>query len=967
MASSYLEIQELKKRLVLLETAEADNQKLRKELASIKKQRDDEKTKIELDFVNRLSEVARENDSQVEEYKKQLESLSGQLKSGGGPLGDLDDSRLKAIKSQHNREIEELADANAMRMKILQENISSLEAKNGELTAKLGHTENEIDSLELELALSGEAAASSDDNVVLQERLNEATEENKKLQEEIEAVKKDSKKRIDLVYSEAAAVKKMVKEARDENMKLQEKMKTLEEARKAKKKATVDNEVAKALEIENSKLKQEVQKAELSNRNQEIAILQLERRNHDLKTTCQRLETEAKEVKKSIQDEIKRELYDADTGEECLDTVQRRNQFLKINCQKLEAEVNALKEEIQSNANAGRIANRKVGDLERRNDDLTQTCEDLEGALNEMKISLRTEIENNEALTKKLSESAAENKKKLQELESQNEILKQANKKLEGEAGKEANSHSTGGKASFMIRQLEQSMKREKDITQSNTATLKYRKELPDWKSENGSGDKLSALEKENKSLTVDVNDLREKLEKERKLTLSLRREICSMETTKNTSASSIQKPVFRKMQQNSASEQSRTSGVQAMAKRFESGRTGKVETISQSSVTEEQKVSSDEIDELRSALNNERKQVIELEDELTRQCEINCSLMMEVNVLSIDTEENRKMQSDQFEQSIDVRKLTQEISELQAKLSQIEETKSKLSKDMEQAASSHQEEIEKLSIQLSSFSETKIALQKERERVMFLNTEIKNLKKQIGKSSRLRTEPTFFDSGREELEEANRLNNEKLGILQDKVNEKARQFERIHNADREENEKLQHQIELIEEELSNTLDLLEDKETTIERITNEKEQLILSMNGMASGKTRGELEGLQKKLQQMTKQAGNQTREIQELKAKLEEKEERGNYGNVGKLRAENSELRERLTLASTDLKVAEARVKEFITDKGTSSKSVSILRDRNATLKFEVEKLSKKLKQLSDNKKMMEDSMKNATRIML
>ena len=202
---------------------------------------------------------------------------------------------------------------------------------------------------------------------------------------------------------------------------------------------------------------------------------------------------------------------------------------------------------------------------------------------------------------------------------------------------------------------------------------------------------------------------------------------------------------------------------------------------------------------------------------------------------------------------------------------------------------------------------------------------------------------------------------------MQDKVNEKARQFERIHNADREENERLQHQIELIEEELSNTLDLLEDKETTIERITNEKEQLILSMNGMASGKTRGELERLQTKLQQMTKQAGNQTREIQELKAKLEEKEERGNYGNVAKLRTENSELRERLTLASTDLKVAEARVKEFITDKGTSSKSVSILRDRNATLKFEVEKLSKKLKQLSDNKKMMEDSMKNATRIML
>ena len=94
----------------------------------------------------------------------------------------------------------------------------------------------------------------------------------------------------------------------------------------------------------------------------------------------------------------------------------------------------------------------------------------------------------------------------------------------------------------------------------------------------------------------------------------------------------------------------SRRSGVQAMAQRFERRISGQIDDPIESSTNS--RSTSDNIDELKAALDNERRQVIELEDELSRQCEINCSLMKEVSALSLETEVNRNIQAHEFNKS---------------------------------------------------------------------------------------------------------------------------------------------------------------------------------------------------------------------------------------------------------------------------------------------------------------------------
>lgn len=86
------EVLELRKKVVILETAESDNNKLRKEMSIFKMYMQEEKSKFELDFMNQLSEVIRENAMKIEELTCQLQesksvnrALSEQLKPPSDP------------------------------------------------------------------------------------------------------------------------------------------------------------------------------------------------------------------------------------------------------------------------------------------------------------------------------------------------------------------------------------------------------------------------------------------------------------------------------------------------------------------------------------------------------------------------------------------------------------------------------------------------------------------------------------------------------------------------------------------------------------------------------------------------------------------------------------------------------------------------------------------------------------------
>ncbi len=171
----------------------------------------------------------------------------------------------------------------------------------------------------------------------------------------------------------------------------------------------------------------------------------------------------------------------------------------------------------------------------------------------------------------------------------------------------------------------------------------------------------------------------------------------------------------------------------------------------------------------------------------------------------------------------------------------------------------------------------------------------------------------------------------------------------------------------------------LSDKEGAIDRLMKEKEQLVLSMKDMTSSR-RDEIDELQGELMEMSTRAANQAREVQNLKVQLEDSEYRKEEMDrlrkrvrelsqqlatrspsntdgekTSELQMENSELRQRLRDANLAIKAAEGKMRELAAEKG-SSKSMQVLRDRNASLKFEVEKLTRKLQKLAERKQMPE-----------
>ena len=170
----------------------------------------------------------------------------------------------------------------------------------------------------------------------------------------------------------------------------------------------------------------------------------------------------------------------------------------------------------------------------------------------------------------------------------------------------------------------------------------------------------------------------------------------------------------------------------------------------------------------------------------------------------------------------------------------------------------------------------------------------------------------------------------------------------------------------------------LAEKQGLIDRLSTEKEQLVLSMNDMTASR-RDEIDELQNELMEMSTRAANQAREIQTLKMQLEDGKHRkeemerlrkrvrelseqvANHGasagskpeedQTVELEVENSKLRQMLRDATLSLKVAEEKIRDM-GSANSSSKAMQVLRDRNVTLKFEVEKLTKKLKRLAERK---------------
>jgi chromosome segregation ATPase len=168
-------------------------------------------------------------------------------------------------------------------------------------------------------------------------------------------------------------------------------------------------------------------------------------------------------------------------------------------------------------------------------------------------------------------------------------------------------------------------------------------------------------------------------------------------------------------------------------------------------------------------------------------------------------------------------------------------------------------------------------------------------------------------------------------------------------------------------EQLKRGVDLKDDM---ISQLVKEKEQLVLSMTDMMTSR-RDEIDELQAELMEMSTRAADQVREVQNLKLQLadtgyrreemdkmrcqlqemrEQVSERDDsrMDEKAELEMENNGLRQKLRQVSLERQAGEDKLREFIANHA-SSKTVQVLRERNATLKLEVEKMSKKLKKMA------------------
>jgi chromosome segregation ATPase len=198
----------------------------------------------------------------------------------------------------------------------------------------------------------------------------------------------------------------------------------------------------------------------------------------------------------------------------------------------------------------------------------------------------------------------------------------------------------------------------------------------------------------------------------------------------------------------------------------------------------------------------------------------------------------------------------------------------------------------------------------------------------------------------------------------------------------------METEIEAVEIEASEEIDELKSllmgmqqslssKEEHIHRLETEKKQLCNNMS-MASRAKHGDFDELQAELLDTTAKSTSQAREIQALKMKIEEldgikmgKAERlqgrvdeleeliedlktakasSTREDIERVRRENHQLKESIRQVKMERRSLQERVESLVSEK-SSSKSVQILRDRNASLKEEVEKMTRRLKKMEES----------------
>lgn len=1022
----------LRKKVVALETAEADNEKLRKELSKLRVASLEQKSQLELDFMNQLTGVARENALKLEELEGRLaestnvnRALSDRLKAS--PSREMVEKEIEALEAQHRKDLATTIDANKLEIAKTRQQLAKLMESRDQLVeafdeAKLSLTmkENEIKSLKSKQASEG-GGASKVELEKIRRQLDDLQSIRDKLMNDLlkaqaNLASKDAE--IDSIKSELTSREAKLEETLRELAKLRESheqvvaelvdsktslrmkqaeidsFKTSQNSVDSATKAELERVLSQMTGIEASrdelaqqlksmqKRLDEAERDQLSKSPDSTShILQdrLRSRDEELSaktSTIRRLEAQIKEMsskssvafdrskvfeeeKSNLKDSIQK--LEAEKMQQGLVTMrlERSNQELT---KKYESETRILKErlnsrdtelsektseirrlESQASEFSGKISasEEKIKFLHHENSNLKATVRELEVEKENHGNSMTKMKEVNRELTEKANRLEEENQVLLASLpnaikpferqsSSRNndaELVKSENS--DGNTAPRFNDHEK--RTTQIIRLLEQNLKKEGQTKKAMTAGLKNKAST-------------EADQNQMDAMKVEIDYLTTKLDAERDQTNVYRREVSQMRASQVGPIPSISERKTSLLNSNPSTptrNKSKYSQDEFHRDTTPTSRTpvrGLVQTFENLKRREADfpYLNTANVEELKEALDFERQQVFELEDELTRQCEINCTLLKEIASLTVDTESSRARHVNAFHVGTSnerkkIEKLTSEVSQLKGELKAAEEENTCLSGRLDEFVNADTKEIARLT------------------------EEVSTLESKLSKAEEKCTSIDRYElSSVNDRKEVDRLKVE-IRRLEDKLSESQRELQRIQGdrvGGRTEIERLQKKIVALEEEKQSKRRQSEDQEIQVSRLEAEVERL------QSEASRAVQLETELAKLQLIKSDYSSRGDEINGLKSLVEGLE--ASLANTDSMKAALQKEKETAAQLDSlvqklerDLKEAEEKVERLSADITATKESEQ---ENSTRLTTRLESLTRELKQANGQRDEME-----------
>ena len=968
------EVAALRKKIVVLETAEADNEKLRKELNKLRVAAVEQKSTLELEFMNQLTGVARENALKLEELEGRLAetttvnvALSEQLVQQGRSVESRMNQQIEALDAQHRKDLAQTIDVNNAEIQKTRHELQTLMESRDKLVEEFDKVKRHLVQREEEIESLQASHRTTDEES--QRRLDELQTAHDALSQELQETKellmsKDAQ--IDTLkqqlHTTEQAGKVQLEETQRELASLNAVKQTLEmQLKNATTSVTMRETEAESLK-EQLKTMEQTSSIQLEETQRELAslkvakqTLEIELKKASTNVSLRQTEAESSYASKAKSDSIKIKVQEANIRE-----LTNQLEECKSNLSSAEYELDRFKSTAASNEAS---LTRQLGEQEKENMELKATVESQEKALGQQLKDISStrikelEVENtglketilkmeSEKMEQKVEMTRLQRAKKDLMDKYEHEILsskkradnapfdeqlpmvtttKEVPKKIVPSiqniktkempgptinAGVVMQSPTEGQiqpkklfgryrvvdseeqvkpkkqspasmeppefnpqekKTTQIIRRLEESLKKEGKAKQAKTASLKGH--------ESSDRDDQSLVEMQQEIASLHVT-----LDNERNQTSTLREEISKLKATapsvleRKTSLlnSNPNTPTRTKP---SLADSLPLYPVRDLVEDYEmmisSLGTKRVETGTAAAID------FNDVDGLRDALYLERQQVLELEAELTRQCEMNCTLLKEISWLAKETENNRNRGTgsvlDKGFEKKKIERLTSEVLELKQVLKKVEDEKTNLSNQFEKIADSDRREIDRLASELN-----------------------------LAKSKLAKAEETLSSSGTRFVPS---VPNDRKEV--DRLRLQVRKMEiKLTESQQECHQLRQHastkQPEI--EELRGKARLLEDQKVEVLRLQVELDRLKRQASRVE------ELECKLAKLQDITSDHASRDNEIAGLKSLVQSLESRLSDSDATKALLKEKETASELntTIANlrSDLKAAEARV---------------------------------------------------------